>query len=242
MKKKSEAVEDSAKLMANIQSRITMLKSYGQYDKVKSILKELADKEPTYDNMSKYAYFCLFQNDFNESERYYKDILVNLRKDSVNEESDLARTLNILGVLYHNIHKYEESEKNYKESLEIYRKLYHKNPDAYESDLARTLNNLGNLYDDLHKYEESEKNYNEALGISRRLSQKNPDAYEPDLAMTLNNLGSLYNVLNKYEESEKNYKEALGISRRLSQKNPDAYEPDLARTLYNLGHLYYDLH
>src|SRR5574344_1109290 len=100
MKKKSEAVEDSAKLMANIQSRITMQKSYGQYDKVKGILKELADKEPAYDNMCSYAYFCYNQNDVNESERYYKDILVNLRKDSVNEEAKLAKIFNCLGNLY----------------------------------------------------------------------------------------------------------------------------------------------
>src|SRR5574344_1224794 len=132
MKKKSEAVEDSAKLMANIQSRITMLKSYGQYDKVKSILKELADKEPTYDNMCSYAYFCYNQKDFNESERYYKDILVNLRKDSVKEEAKLAEIFNNLGNLYCTIHKYEESEKYFNESLEIIRKLSQKNPDAYE--------------------------------------------------------------------------------------------------------------
>ncbi|HZK60521.1 MAG TPA: tetratricopeptide repeat protein, partial [Anaerovoracaceae bacterium] len=157
------------------------------------------------------------------------------------EMNDKARISGTLGILYRNLQRFEEAEKEYDEALEIYKKLAVKSPDACLPDVAMTQNNLANLYSDLKRFEEAEKAYNEALEIYKKLAVKSPDAYLPDMAMTQNNLAVLFRNLQRFEEAEKAYNEALEIRKKLVVKSPDAYLPDVAMTQNNLANLYRDL-
>ena len=59
---------------------------------------------------------------------------------------DLAATLNNLGALYADAHRFADAEAALKEAAGIRRELAAQNPAAYRPDLTATLNNLGALY------------------------------------------------------------------------------------------------
>ena len=151
-------------------------------------------------------------------------------------DSDVADTLNSLGLLHNDLHNYLQAETELTESLKIRFRLAKKNPEAFD-DVATTLNNLGVLHMDLKNYSQAEKEYTESLKIRFRLAKKNPEAFD-DVATTLNNLGVLHMDLKNYSQAEKEYTESLEIRRRLAAKNPEAFEPDVATTLNNLGTLH----
>ena len=153
-------------------------------------------------------------------------------------KTNIAKTLNNLGVLYHSTQRLREAEKAYLEALWTYRKLAADNPAAYLPHVATTLTNLGYLYRATLHLGEAETACQEALAIDRKLAADNPAAYLHDLATALNVLGLLYRDTQRLGEAEKAYQEALGIRRKLAADNPTAYLPDVAVILNNLGMLY----
>ena len=160
------------------------------------------------------------------------------KNKSKDYESDVAKTLNNLALLYSNTQRFSESESMYLEVLKIRRRLAENDPDTHEPGLAMTLNNLALLYSNTQRFTQSEPLQLEALEIQRRLAKSDPQAYEPDLAMTLNNLAVLYSNTQRISESMKLHLEVLEIYRRLAEDNPQAYEPVLGTTLNNLANLY----
>ena len=87
---------------------------------------------------------------------------------------DLAQTLNNLGVLYDDTHRFADAEAALKEAAGIRRALAAQNPAAYRPDLAETLDSLGALYDDTHRFADAEAAYKEAADIRRALAAQNP--------------------------------------------------------------------
>lgn len=182
------------------------------------------------------------------------DILGDLTKDydlgQVNQQPNdmysllggpfvgLGMTLGNLASIYMEIQQFEESERCYKEALEIYRHLAAANPIEYEPELSQAMQNLAIVYEKTNQFQESEALFMEALEIQRRLANDNPQAYQPKLALTLLNLGNLYCFMERWSKGEAAYQEALEIWRRFAQFNPQVYEPELATVLSNLGMLY----
>ena len=242
---KTQATEDSLKALRSIKAQIEAYKAANQWDKAGELLKGLADRLNTMDDCWNYAFFCLNQNSFKDSEVYYLRVINLLEgvrdKESIDYLSKKGSLLISLANLYSDTQRFPNAETMYKEALEIYRRLAAvSNPQAYKPDVAMTLNNLAALYSNTQRFSESEAMYKEALEIRRRLATANPQAYEPDVAMTLNNLAILYSNTQRFSESEAMCKEALEICRRLASYNPQAYEPDMAQTLNNLAILYKD--
>jgi tetratricopeptide (TPR) repeat protein len=180
-----------------------------------------------------YASFNQNLNRYTVARKGYERCLTMARQHG--RDSNIAMTLNNLGMLDRAQNRMEEARRAYDEALKIRRGLAQKNPDMYLPDVATTLNNLGNLDSDQTRMEEARLAYDEALEIYRELAQKNSDTYLHDVAMTLNNLGVLDTEQNRIEEARAAYDEALEIYRELAQKNPDTYLPDVAMTLNNLG-------
>ncbi len=174
---------------------------------------------------------------YNKAIGLYRDLA---KKKPEIYNSNIAVTLNNLGILHCDMGLYSESESEHKESLMIYRDLATKYPDSYNSDVAWTLNNLGILHKTMGLYWESESEFKEGLSTRRTLAAKNPDVYNPDIAATLNNLGNLHSDMESYSASESEYKESLMIYRALAIKNPDVYNSYVATTLNNLGALHRD--
>ena len=82
-----------------------------------------------------------------------------------------AATLNNLGNLYADTHRFADAEAAFKEAADIRRELAAQNP-AYRPDLAATLNNLGVLYADMHRFADAEAAYKEAADIRRELARR----------------------------------------------------------------------
>jgi len=180
-----------------------------------------------------YAYFDQNLNRYTAARKAYERCLTMARQSG--DDSEIANTLNNLGILDNGQNRMDDARLAYEEALRIYRQLAQKNPETYLPDVASTLNNLGILQRDQHRMDDARLAFDGALKIRRELAQKNPETYLPDVATTLNNLGILQRDLNRMDEARLSYEEALRIYRQLEQKNPETYLPYVANTLNNLG-------
>ena len=147
---KERATQDSLKALQSLKAQIEAYKLNNEWDKAGELLKGLADRLNTVDDCWNYAYFCSNQNNFRDTEEYYKRAIELLGKKQDKETTDFqnqkASLLNNLANLYSDTQRFTESEAMHKEALEIYRRLAQTNPQAYEPYVALTLNNLANLY------------------------------------------------------------------------------------------------
>ena len=212
---------------------------------IPEIIKVASDKidDDLYNLIYDYAEYLWRQKMYHLIGEYF-DIALQIARNMTSSSYQswkVAKVLNTMALYHKDINCYDKAVKEYKETLEILRKLAKDNPDAYMGDVAMTLNNLANLHSDLNRPADAEKEYQEALEIYRRLAKDNPDAYMGYVAMTLNNLANLHSDLNRPADAEKEYQEALEIYRRLAKDNPDAYMGDVAMTLNNLANLHSDL-
>jgi len=104
----------------------------------------------------------------------------------------VAQTLNNLANLQGDKNEFEQAEKSYQETLQIYRKLAQVNPQTYLSYVAGTLNNLGTLQSYKNEIEQAEQSFQESLQIYRKLAKNNPQIHLPYLAGTQINMGVFY--------------------------------------------------
>jgi tetratricopeptide (TPR) repeat protein len=89
-----------------------------------------------------YAGILQHQNQFSKAEAVLGGLLPKMRdlaaQNPAAYRSDLATTLNNLGVVYHETQRFGDAESAYKEALAIRRDLAAQNPAAYRPDLAQT--------------------------------------------------------------------------------------------------------
>jgi tetratricopeptide (TPR) repeat protein len=209
-----------------------------QFVDAETYYQKAIDADPdNLDSIFEFGYYLWDQKQFLKALPFYEKAR-SLAKD----DSDVAATLNNLGILYKNLHQYPEATAALQRALKIYEEFTQTNPSTYLPYVAATLNNLGNLYLNLHQYPEATAAYQRALKLYEELAQTNPQTYLPDVAGTLNNLGVLYKDLHQYPEAIAAVQRALQIREELAQTNPQTYLPDVAMTLNNLGLLYRDQH
>ena len=240
------AQQDIDENMKNAKAYIAALKLKNDWEEAGRVLKELADALGTFEAICEYADFALQQNQYAESESYYKlykDKIATLEKTNPEVyDYRLAVISNNLGEIYNETQRFDESEQMHKAALEKFKRLAMSNPQANELALASTYNYLANLYLSVRHFAESERMSKSALEIFKRLVESNPQVHEPDLAAIYNNLALLYVEARRFAESEQMNKAALEIYKRLAYANPQAYEPDLATSYNNLAALYWATH
>jgi tetratricopeptide (TPR) repeat protein len=179
-----------------------------------------------------YGFFNQALNRIEKARAAYGRCLEEARRKG--NDDALATTLNNLAVLDSDQSRPDEARKEYREALQIRRKL----AETYLSSVAATLNDLAVLDSGQGQPDEARKQYQEALQTYRRLARQDPEAYLPAVALTLNNLGNLDSDQNRPDAARKEYQEALQIRRKLAENNaPAAYLSAVAATLNNLGNL-----
>src|SRR6185369_5436665 len=119
------------------------------------------------------------------------------------EHSDVALSLNGLGLIYAGKGDYARAEPLYQRALAIYSKLSNTaqsqdNRNAATGNVAATLNNLAELYKNRGEYSRAEPLYQSALTISVKLRGEQNSS----VANTLNNLGDLYRMKGDYARAE----------------------------------------
>ena len=164
---------------------------------------------------------------------------VDCCQKSIQINPGYGRVHSNLGIMFGELKKYREAEKEYKEALRI------------EPNLVEAHYNLGILLYKLKRYDKAEKEYSEALRINPDYADvhynlgillyelegydeaekefKEASRINPDYADAHYNLGILLKKLKRYVEAEKEYKVALRIN------------PDDADAHYNLGILLCEL-
>ncbi len=150
-----------------------------------------------------------------------------IRRKILNENPDVATSLNNLAQLYENQGRYSQAELLYRQALEMRKRLLGDN----HLDVASSLNNLAGLYQNQGRYSQAEPLYRQALEMKKRLLGDN----HPLVASSLNNLAALYRNQGRYSEAEPLYRQALEMRKRLLGDN----HPDVAQSLNNLAVLYY---
>ena len=189
---------------------LTDIRNKDRFAEAESYFAEALSASRDPEILFEYARYCQTQNNFEVAERHYEEALKFYRAlAAVNPDtynSDVAMTLNNLGILHSDTNKYEKAEKEYEEALQLHRELAAVNPDAYTSDVATTLNNLGNLHWNTNKHEQAEEEYKEALQIRRELAEANHNAYNADVATTLNTWASCTGTLTSMIWRKRNMK------------------------------------
>ncbi|MCC3418100.1 MAG: CHAT domain-containing protein [Microcoleus sp. PH2017_07_MST_O_A] len=165
------------------------------------------------------------QGKFNEAIVVAEQALVLAQSLHPGDHPDVAFSLNNLASLYNSQGRHNESERLYKQALEMCQRLFTDHPHVVAS-----LNNLATLYQSQGRYGEAEHHFQKALEMWQRLF-KDDDA---DLASILNNLGLLYDSQGRYSEAERLLQQSLQIRKRLFKGD----HPDVATSLNNLALLY----
>jgi eukaryotic-like serine/threonine-protein kinase len=139
----------------------------------------------------------------------------------VDNQEQKGTILHALGIAYSRLNKPDDALQNYKQALEIRRRL------GQKKGIADGLSMIAQTYDGLGKSDLALKNYNDALQTYREIGD------QQDTGSVLLDLGQFYSDRGKYDEALKLLKESLPIQRDLHDLN------DEALCLNNIGNAYY---
>lgn len=167
---------------------------------------------------------------YEEAIQFYRD-LIELESTAENH-FDFGRFLQEFNF-------FDESIRQYKKALELYRNLTKANSDIHMSKIAFILNNLALLHKD-NNISLSLSEFESALKIYRDLSQNSPDKYSLYVAITLNNLANLYKNNNEYSLALIKYQEALELYTGAPRNKTPEYLLEIAMTLNNMAILHKD--
>jgi tetratricopeptide (TPR) repeat protein len=151
------------------------------------------------------------------------------------ESNERAQQLDRLGIVLRKLGRREEALSVTQDAVNLFRKLFQVNPQAFSQDLATSLINLGNRFGDVGQREEALATSQEAVSLFRILVQANPQSFSLNLAASLNNLGVRLNELGQREEALTITQESVDLRRELARSNPHAFKPGFAASLNNLG-------
>ena len=116
-------------------------------------------------------------------------------------EPELANRLNERAIQAMKAGENAKSEALYRQALEIRRRLYRQNPEAFGADLATTAGNLAMLLHYNHREAEAEALYREELAIFRKLAKQDVDKWQFILHMNLTSLAQVLESTGRKEEA-----------------------------------------
>ncbi|CAD8085666.1 unnamed protein product [Paramecium primaurelia] len=148
---------------------------------------------------------------------------IKLSKDSAK-----ADIMNSLGTVNCDLEQYDEAEKNFCESVALYKKL---NGDKHSS-VADGYNNLGIVKRKKGEFEKAIKHYEQAYQIKEQIFGEN----NLGGAVILQNIAMAHKKLKNYDQAIKYFKSALQIKKLLCGDR----SPILCSTYDNLARVYYE--
>lgn len=157
-------------------------------------------------------------------EAWGRALQVARRLHTGRDHSDVAASLNNLGLGLRLLGKNAEAEARLREAQAINERLY---PGDHPA-VATGHGNLGGVYRAQGRFSDAEAAFRSALDMWRRLR---PGRDDPGLAQGMNNLAVVLKDRSKYAEAEALYRDALAMRRRMI--TGDA--PAVAMSLNNLA-------
>ncbi|MCB0520381.1 MAG: tetratricopeptide repeat protein [Lewinellaceae bacterium] len=196
----------------------------------KLALEKFGKDQPAYAScLFQEARFYHLQNQAEEAERRYLEVISIREKTLGKDHPDYAAVLNNLGILYVSLGRYKEAENLYLEVRDIRAGTLGKD----HPDYATILTSMGILYVRMNRFDEAAQAHLEAKAIREEKLGKD----HRDYISTLNNLGSVYYRSGRYEEAEPLYLEV----KAWREKNLGAGHIEYAWILSNLANLYSDM-
>ena len=148
------------------------------------------------------------------------------KKTLVEDDSDYASSLSILGFCYYSLGDYVRAIEFYSQALEIQKKVLGEEHSNY----TMSLNSLGLCYSELGNYSKAIELHTQALEIQKKVLGEE----HSDVATWLNVLGLCYSKLGDHSNAIELHTQALEIQKKtLGQEHPD-----VAASLNNLGSCY----
>ena len=153
------------------------------------------------------------------------------------DDAELARTLNLLGMVLAERGEFDEAERVTRESLELRRKRFGET----SIEVGETLSNLGTLRADQGDHAAAETLYRQSIDVQDKLPLSSFGEDQKTATMTranhrvssMNNLARSLRALGKLEEAERLYRRAIDESR--AAMGPD--NPIVVLPLTNLARL-----
>ncbi|MGA7927896.1 MAG: tetratricopeptide repeat protein [Candidatus Sulfotelmatobacter sp.] len=137
-------------------------------------------------------------------------------------DEERARILQAMGAAYANLNKHEDALRNFRDSLEIKRKL------GLKAGIALSLKAMASSEDALGKSDPALKDYKEALALYQELGDK---AGTGDVQ---NDLADFYVDHGQYDEALKLFKESLQAQVEVANQSNQGL------VLNNIGNVYFD--
>ncbi len=172
-----------------------------------------------------------------------REAVVREHPDDWEQQSQLARIYNELGLLHFHFHRPDEALAYYQKGREIRERLLAAEPASFELQeyLARSLENLGNLYNSLGRPAEALPVLERCRDLRARFVTANPGNFgvRSSLGGSLHNLAMSYERLGRTDDAERLYREALEHQRRALKAQPQhmTSRAFLTNHLLNLGDL-----
>ncbi len=166
-------------------------------------------------------------SDLNPSSRAKQfDLLASRAKVELRDyPENLATVLHSIATAQFNVDQFESARLNYKEALELRRKVY---AEPHEK-IAESLAYLGSACQKMRDYREADRLYREALEMRRKLYAPN----DRRIAQTLNNMATFKREQGELGDAIKLFGEALAI---FEGSKDDQSELDIAKVLGSIGH------
>ena len=149
------------------------------------------------------------QYNYLEGIRYAEEALILAERIWLNDHSNLAESINNLGLFLEVLQRGKEAEQCYLNALAMRQRLF----PTDHPDVAFDLYYLGVFLLSQGKLAEAESFSRDALAMRQRLFPTN----HPDIALSLSNLGKILQLQNKLAEAESFSKDALVMRQRLPQ-------------------------
>lgn len=215
------------------QLRLTLLESStkSKQDELDECYVFLAKLDPSFSNLIAAANHFIKTNNLKKAEFYCEEA-----SKKIKYASELASTLNQLGIFQTESKNYRAARLNFIESINIYEHLASKSPNTFESYLAVVYSHLGHFYSVRGKSNKAKKVLDRAIEIQEKLLQQKDEESKYSLAITLISVGNVETDLNNMEESKAAFNRALDLMKKLDRKSNGHYLPDIAIICHNYAH------
>ena len=151
-------------------------------------------------------------------EKYKKSMVI---KEKLGDQSGIAYTLHLIGMIHQDKGEYQQALKKYLKSMEIEEKL------RDQRGIARTLHQIANVYYLKGDYEQALEMYQQSMEIEEKLGDQS------GIAKALHNIANVYYLKGDYEQALKKYQKSM----KIEEKRGD--QKGIAGTLHNIANVYY---
>ncbi len=155
---------------------------------------------------------------FDEAEKIYDLLIVELEKYGKVKQAELALALNYLANFYGDNQQHLLAIKMRRKSIAIYEALLKKEHKKFGLTYYKTVNALGNSYLAVDHAELAQREYENALYFMQKLVKQKVVKNREYIALSYRALGKISITNEKFKEAKKYYTKALNIYHLLEKK------------------------